>query len=132
MEHVPHILLGVARGNRHPSKYPHLEFTVPKQEKKGNRKDYIQRHAYYLMKKGTFIGWCILNDGHMYCRDIYMWLRGNKKMDWLESYADLIQAMKEDKSGYFLPRDFDKVETVYEYYTQRDPMFQYEDQGTSP
>lgn len=129
MELVPGTLLGVARGNRHPRKYPHLEFTVPKHWQKGDQKAYNQRYAYYLMKKDTFIGFCILNDGYTYCHDIYMWIRGDKKMDWVETYDDLIQAMKQDKSGYFEPRHFDKVDTVFGYYSKRDPFFQYENQG---
>lgn len=127
LENVPQVLKGVARGNIHPKKYPHLEFKVPNSSSFSPVKDEIQRHAYYLMKKGTFIGWCIINDGYTYCHEIYMWLRGDPKMDWVESYEDQIQAMKEDKSGYFEPRHFDKVETVYKYYSERKPGFRFED-----
>lgn len=126
MEHVPHVLLGVARGNRHPDKYPYLTFNAP-----SPRKTDIQRHAYYLMKKGTFIGWCLLNDGFTYCHDIFMWIKGDPKMDWVESYKDLIQAMKDDKSGYFEPRHFKKVDTVYAYYCDKDPFFRFDSQGES-
>lgn len=48
-------------------------------------------------------------------------------MDWVESYEDQIQAMKEAKSRDFEPRHFNKVDTVYKYYTQRDDGFQFED-----
>ncbi|MEO9476230.1 MAG: hypothetical protein ABJR05_14580 [Balneola sp.] len=56
MENVPHVLLGVARGNIHPGKYPHLEFQVLHPSSFGPTKNDYQRHAYYLMKKGTFVG----------------------------------------------------------------------------
>lgn len=127
MENAPHILLGVARGKKDPSDYPHLEFKVPKTAMLVPQENEIQKHAYYLLKRGTFIGWCLLNSGFTYCNDIYMWLRGDPTMDWVESYEDQIQAMKEAKSRDFEPRHFNKVDTVYQYYTQRDDGFQFED-----
>ncbi len=127
MELAPHILLGVARGKTRPKDYPHLEFKVANSTMLVPQDEDIQRHAYYMMKKGTFIGWCLLNNGYTYCDNIYRWFEGDPKMDWVESYEDLIKAMKDDKSGYFLLRHFNKVETVYKHYTERTSGFLFED-----
>lgn len=123
MENAPHILKGVARGNLDPKGYPHLEFKVTNSKMLVPQAEDIQRHAYYLMKKGTFIGWCLLNRWHTYCSNIYRWFEGDPKMDWVESYQDLINAMKQDKSGYFQPRHFSKVDQVYKSYIDKDPSF---------
>ncbi len=127
MEKVPPILWGVARGKAHPHQYPHLTFTVPNSTHWKPPQEDIQRHAYYLIKKRTFIGFCTLNQGYTYCDNIYRWFEGDPKMDWVESYEDLIKAMKDDKSGYFEPRHFQKVETVYKHYTERTSGFYFED-----
>lgn len=55
MENAPHILKGIARGKAKPSDYPHLDFKVPKSLSVLQKND-IKKHAYYLLKKGTFIG----------------------------------------------------------------------------
>lgn len=72
LEKAPNILIAVARGNAHPKDYPHLEFKVPKSAMLVPQANDIQKHAYYLLKKGTFIGWCLLNSGYTYCNDIYL------------------------------------------------------------
>lgn len=56
----------------------------------------------------------------MYCNHIYWWFKGNRKRDWLESYEDLIQAMNDDKSGYFKPQHYKNIEILYKQYTQTD------------
>lgn len=127
MENAPHILWGVARGKKPPSAYPHLTFEVPKTMRMSPHQDEIQRHAYYLLKKDTFIGWCMLNSGFTYCNDIYLWMRGDKKMDWVETYEDQIKAMQDDRSGYFEPRHYNKVKTVYTYYKNRDSGFTFDE-----
>lgn len=46
-------------------------------------------------------------------------------MDWAESYQDILQAMRDDRSGYFEERHFNKVHHVHERYQQKDPSFYY-------
>lgn len=125
LENATNILWGIARGTITPKQYPHLTFTLPGNFFGPSNDEAVQRFAYYLLKKETFIGWCLLNSWHTYCNSIFMWMRGDKKMDWVESYDDLIQAMKEDKSGYFTPRHFNKVDQVYTYYLKRETGFHY-------
>jgi|GEM_PF-7084820 len=117
MEYTPHILLGVARGKKKLSAYPHLTFEVTKTTHMSPLQVEIQRHAYYLLKKGTFIGWC-MQKGYTYCTSIYLWIRGDKTMDTAESYEDLIRVMKDHKSGYFEPRHFARVDHVYKMYQE--------------
>ena len=129
MEKVPHILLGVARGKFHPHKYPHLEFKPPKIDSAPNQDNAIRIHAYLLSKKkGSFIAWCLMNTGDTYCHDIYMWFMQDPTLDWVETYDDLIQAMKGYRRSPFEPRHFDKVNTVYKAFTSRDPSFIFEDE----
>lgn len=126
MEKTPNILWGVARGKTNPKKYPYLTFKVPDGcFGQSNSDRTIPRYAYYLLKKDTFIGWCMLNSGYTYCDNIFGWIWGGKKMDWVETYEDLIKAMKDDKSGYFEPRHFRKVTHLYDAYLKRDPSFRY-------
>jgi hypothetical protein len=72
MEKAHNILWGVARGKTNPKKYPYLTFNVPD----GyfgpcNSNRTIPRYAYYLLKKGTFIGWCMLNSQYTYCGEVF-------------------------------------------------------------
>lgn len=120
MEKVPQILWGVARGNVHPKNYPHLEFEVPTKDGALASDTDNQKHAYCLLKEGTFIGWCLLNNSNKYCNHIYMWFKGIRKRDWVESYEDLIQAMNGDPSGYFNPQHYKNIEILYKKYSQTD------------
>lgn len=101
---------------------------MPESQSLGADKDKIQRHAYYLLKKGTFIGWCLLNIGFPLCRKIYIWFRGNYRMDWIETYEDLIKAMKSHQLIKFEQPHFEEVATLYQYYKQRNPEFRFEDE----
>ncbi|WP_409029399.1 hypothetical protein [Gracilimonas sediminicola] len=120
LEYCPNILKAVARGESHPWKYPRLEFEIPDDPLFFQESERIQLHAYRLWKKGTFIGWCLQHLDVSYCSDIYLWIKGNKKMDWVESYEDLIKAMKMTSSHNFEPRHFDKVKLVNEAYRNRE------------
>lgn len=131
MEKVPHILWGIARGNSHPSEFSHLTFQVSKDSSHIADKDEIQRHAYYLIKRGTFIGWCLLNHDYTLCHKIYIRFRGDARTDWIESYEDLIEGMKSHGLIKFEQRHFNEVATLHKYYKQRDPAFRYEDQGNT-
>jgi hypothetical protein len=61
----------VARGNAKPGSYPHLTFEVPKYFREQYRSDYIRRYAYYLLKKGTFVGWCLHDTGYTYATSVF-------------------------------------------------------------
>ncbi len=74
----------------------------------------------------------MLNAGHTYCNSIFMWIKGDKKMDWVESYEDLIQAMHEDKSGYFTPRHYNKVDQIHTSYLKRETGFRFSIRVNSP
>lgn len=126
MANAPHILLGVARGNKDPWDYPHLELKVTKSTLMVPNNDDIQWEAYYQLKKGTFIGWCLLNTGYTYCNDIYLWMQGTPELDWVETKDELIQAMRQYRFSTFEPRHYRKVEDVYTHYTNRDPAFKYD------
>lgn len=51
-------------------------------------------------------------------------------MDWIESYDDLVEAMKSHRTVHFERRYFEKVETVYDYYCNRKEGFRFEDQDS--
>lgn len=116
MENVPHILKGVARGNINPIDYRHLEFPEVYVYPVSATKAAIQREAYALLKKGTFIGWCMKNWGSTECARIFGWIRGDKKLDSTESYQDLVKAMKAHTTKLFDSLDFEMVDEAYKQY----------------
>jgi len=102
---------------------------MPTSAGKSADKDVIQRHAYYVLKKGTFFGWCILNHDYTLCKSIYRWFRGDSRTDWVESYVDVIDGMKSHGLIRFEQRHFDEVEKLHKKYKQQDPEFRFEGQG---
>lgn len=127
MERVPHILIGVARGNINPIDYSNLEFPKVFVYPVSFTEVAIQRKAYALLRKGTFIGWCMQNWGSSECTRIFTWIRGDKTMDWAETIDDLKKAMREHESWGFRPIDFRIVDTAHQQFLAENSS----DQGES-
>jgi len=106
----------VLRGRTSPWQYPSLDFGL--EPGMSDQRD-IRKAIYLMRKKGTFIGWVLENTYYTYCQNIFLWIEGDKKMDWVCTKEELIQAMKADTSDYFVQRHYNKVEHVYQMYLER-------------